>query len=156
MRRWIALMALVSAVVLAAPSQVLADIPPGDGDDRAPELMAGDFVLGPEEAITYDALTDVRCKLQRFTVNFKQANLFTAIKYEGMFRVCYRPGQSIVSWSDIHGDATYNLLPWEWRGNDSGYRYGVKVATDVVQSTPGARPRGVSSSTGVAPRSIRG
>jgi len=79
------------------------------------------------------AVTDVRCKRQTFTATFKQLGWVTVIKYEGQFRVCYRPGQSIISWRDLHGDATETVVPWEWRGNDPGYPYGVQIDAKTLQ-----------------------
>lgn len=51
-----------------------------------------------------------------------------ALRYEGMFRVCYRHNAGIVSISDIHGNATKTGGPWQWNGNDPGYPYGVKYS----------------------------
>jgi hypothetical protein len=79
------------------------------------------------------AVTDVRCKRQTFKAKFKQVGLVTVLTYEGQFRVCYRPGQSIVSWRDVHGDATSTVVPWEWRGNDPTYPYGVQLDATTVE-----------------------
>jgi len=79
------------------------------------------------------ALTDVRCKRQTFKASFKQVGLVTVIRYEGEFRVCYRPEVEIVSWGSLQGDATYTLVPWEWRGNDPDYPYGTKTTTETIQ-----------------------
>jgi hypothetical protein len=62
-------------------------------------------------------------------------NLYNVIRYEGRFRVCYVPRGKIVSWSEVRGDATW-VRPfsfWEWRGNDSGYPYGVKIAWNMIE-----------------------
>jgi len=73
-----------------------------------------------------------RCKRQTFTQTFTQANLYSVMRYEGSFRVCYKHGQGIVSYSDVHGDNTWTRVPWEWRGNDNGYPYAVKYSRHVV------------------------
>ena len=54
------------------------------------------------------------------------------MRYEGSFRVCYRHGAGIVSYSDVHWDTTWTRVPWEWRGNDNGYPYAVKYSRHVV------------------------
>ena len=54
------------------------------------------------------------------------------MRYEGSFRVCYKHGQGIVSYSDVHGDMTWTRVPWEWRGNDTDYPHGVKYSRHVV------------------------
>jgi hypothetical protein len=71
--------------------------------------------------------TDVRCKIQRFAQLFTQAGQWDAIRYEGMFRVCYRPKKSIVSVSDVHGDAVWVRFYLTWLGNDAGYPYAVDL-----------------------------
>ena len=76
-----------------------------------------------------------RCKTQFFSQFFKQLNLYNVIKYEGHFRVCYVPGVKVVSWGEVRGDATWvrDLSFWEWRGNEDGYPYGVRVGPTVVE-----------------------
>jgi hypothetical protein len=70
--------------------------------------------------------TPCRKKLQTFTHHFTQAGLFNVIRYEGVFRVCYRPGGGGIVWiRDVRGDATWVRAPWTWKGNDPGYPYGV-------------------------------
>jgi hypothetical protein len=66
-----------------------------------------------------------RKKVQTFTRTFTQAGLFDVLRYEGMFRVCYRPGGGIAWIRDVRGDATWVRAPWVWKGNDPGYPYGV-------------------------------
>jgi hypothetical protein len=75
--------------------------------------------------------TDVRCKIQRFAQIFTQAGQWDAIRYEGMFRVCYRPKKSIVSISDVHGDVVWVRFYLTWLGNDSGYPYAVNLGKRV-------------------------
>ena len=57
------------------------------------------------------------------------------IRYEGRFAVCYVPGDRIVSWGNVRGDAAWvrPLSGWEWRGNDEGYPYGVRGSFGVVE-----------------------
>ena len=73
-----------------------------------------------------------RCKRQTFKQTFTQANLYSVMRYEGSFRVCYKHGQGIVSYSDVHGDMTWTRIPWEWRGNDTDYPHGIKYSRHVV------------------------
>ena len=113
----------------------LCDLTPYPG-----ELVAGSNTLGGGGiggfsfgGIVPTALVGSRCKLQTFTQKFDQAGLLNVIKYEGMFRVCYVPGGGgILSFSDVRGDATYTLVPWEWKGNDPGYPHGVKLTAHSV------------------------
>jgi hypothetical protein len=66
-----------------------------------------------------------RCKVQTFAQTFTQAGVWDALRYEGMFRVCYVPNKKIVSISDVHGDMVWTRFYWAWYGNDSGYPYAV-------------------------------
>ena len=57
----------------------------------------------------------------------------TFITYQATFRVCYKPGGGgIVSFGSVHGDATYARIPWDWKGNDPGYPYGIKMSPHTV------------------------
>jgi hypothetical protein len=141
MRRMIVL-SLLSALVLAGSDPALPSPRDPACDDTGcttnyPTLEPESFEFGPEEwelaPGSLSALTDVRCKRQTFKASFKQVGLVTVIRYEGEFRVCYRPGVEIVSWSSLHGDATYTVVPWEWRGNDPDYPYGTKITTETIQ-----------------------
>jgi hypothetical protein len=67
----------------------------------------------------------VRCKIQRFTQTYTQAGKWDALRYEGMFRVCYVPRKKIVSVTDVHGDMVWTRFYLTWFGNDSGYPYAV-------------------------------
>ena len=87
----------------------------------APSPARGDSVDGAGGA------NDVRCKIQRFAQTFTQAGLWDALRYEGMFRVCYRPRKSIVSVTDVHGDMAWVRFYLTWLGNDSGYPYAVNL-----------------------------
>jgi hypothetical protein len=76
-----------------------------------------------------------RCKIQRFTQHYDQFGKpwLNFIRYEGTFRVCYELNEGgIVSFSGVHGDATYARIPWTWKGNDPGYPYGVKTTAHTV------------------------
>ena len=72
---------------------------------------------------------------QVFTQHYDQfgASWLNFIRYSGGFRVCYVPGESIVSWGSLWGDASYVLPPWDWRGNDGGYPRGVRTGTHTVE-----------------------
>lgn len=89
------------------------------------ELWAGAFVA---DYSTLQFFGSTRCKTQNFTQHFTQAGLYNVLTYKGMFRVCYRHNGGIVSVSDVHGDATWTLLPWSWKGNDNDYPYAVKYS----------------------------
>jgi hypothetical protein len=71
------------------------------------------------------AANTTRCKVQMFAQTFTQAGLWDALRYEGMFRVCYVPRKRIVSISDVHGDMVWTAVYLTWMGNDRGYPYGV-------------------------------
>jgi len=76
-----------------------------------------------------------RCKTQLFTQSFSQAGLYDVIRYAGRFRVCYVPGSKVVSWSEVFGDAEW-VRPysgWEWRGNEQGYPFGVRISSYAVE-----------------------
>ena len=75
--------------------------------------------------------TTTRCKLQRFAQTFTQAGLWDALRYEGMFRVCYVPTRRIVSISDVHGDMVWTAFYLSWFGNDAGYPYAVILGHKV-------------------------
>jgi Ig-like domain from next to BRCA1 gene/Thrombospondin type 3 repeat len=71
------------------------------------------------------AVKNSRCKIQTFRKTWRYlGRFFDVLVYEGRFRVCYVHNKQIVSISDIHGDATEVDVPWEWRGNDTGYPWG--------------------------------
>jgi hypothetical protein len=76
-----------------------------------------------------------RCKTQFFSHSFTQANLWNVIRYEGHFAVCYVPGGRIVSWSQVHGDAAWvrPFSGWEWRGNETGFPYGLRIAYGMIE-----------------------
>jgi opacity protein-like surface antigen len=101
----------------------------GDACDLDVALLAGSGTLtSVDEGFQSSAAgLAVLCrkKVQTFTRHFTQAGLFDVIRYEGMFRVCYRPGIGIVWIRDIRGDATWLRAPWTWQGNDPGYPHGV-------------------------------
>jgi hypothetical protein len=78
----------------------------------------------PQEPEKPDGST-IRCKIQLFAQTFTQAGLWDALRYEGKFRVCYRPHRSIVSIKDVHGDMVWVKFYLTWLGNDSGYPYAV-------------------------------
>jgi hypothetical protein len=99
--------------------------PPPPPPSLDAELGVDEFVPGPA---LYEFAGDVRCKWQTFTQHFSEAGLFRVITYKGMFRVCYRPGNGIVSLSDVRGDASWTRQPWMWKGNDTGYPYGVRYS----------------------------
>ena len=86
---------------------------------------------GGDAAVTPSSPATTRCKTQYFSHTFTQAGLWDAIRYDGMFRVCYRPRKGIVSYSDVHGDVAWTAFYWSWLGNDPGYPYGVKYAKRV-------------------------
>jgi len=69
--------------------------------------------------------TTTRCKVQMFAQTFTQAGVWDAMRYEGIFRVCYVPKKKIVSISDVHGDMAWTRFYWAWYGNDPGYPYAV-------------------------------
>ena len=75
--------------------------------------------------------TAIRCKTQLFAHTFTQAGLWDALRYDGMFRVCYRPKKGIASVSDVHGDVAWTAFYWAWVGNDPGYPYAVIYAKRV-------------------------
>jgi hypothetical protein len=89
------------------------------------ELSTGAFVADPS-GLEFFGTT--RCKTQTFTQRYTQTGLYDVITYKGMFRVCYRHNNGIVSISDVHGDATSIRIPWTWKGNDNGYPYAVRYA----------------------------
>jgi hypothetical protein len=78
-----------------------------------------------------NASTGIRCKRQTFTQAFGLGLDF--LRYDGTFRVCYMPGVKVTSWSEVHGDASYALPPWDWHQNDSGYPYGIRLNQRAVQ-----------------------
>lgn len=110
------------------------------GDICDPTPFQGDMVPGahtPDTAVsepTETSLTGQRCKIQRFTQAYHQlgASWLTFIRYEGGFRVCYVLNEQVVSWSSVWGDASYVLVPWDWKGNDSGYPKGVRTGVHSV------------------------
>jgi hypothetical protein len=79
------------------------------------------------------ATSSTRCKRQTFTQAYGLG--FDFLRYAGTFRVCYVPGVRVVSWSEVHGDATYALPPWDWHGNDPGYPHSVRLSEHAVQFT---------------------
>jgi len=104
------------------------------------EIVPGSNSLGPSATTVFEAgidsvLVTQRCKTQTFVQRYVQfgASWLNFIRYEGGFRVCYVPDQRIVSWGSVWGDAFYVLEPWDWRGNDGGYPYGVKTGTHSVE-----------------------
>jgi hypothetical protein len=101
--------------------------PPPPSLDEPLELDA--FV---PDSVPYQYFGLTRCKTQTFTNHWSQAGLFRVLTYKGSFRVCYRPGNGIVSIADVHGDATWTKQPWSWKGNDAGYPYGVRYAKTAV------------------------
>jgi hypothetical protein len=72
------------------------------------------------------------CKIQMFAQTYTQAGQWDALRYEGMFRVCYVPQKRIVSVSDVHGDAAWTAFYLTWMGNDRGYPYAVVQGHKVV------------------------
>jgi hypothetical protein len=110
--------------------------PPPPPPPPAPDLNAE---LAPSDFSTWSSAEGgffgTRCKTQFFSHSFTQVNLYNVIRYEGRFQVCYVPGGRIVSWSDVHGDATWvrAFSGWEWRGNEDGYPYGVRTSYSTVQ-----------------------
>ena len=116
----------------------------GSGDACDPTPFSGDMVPGSFSApsggegmlgTTSSTSSTTRCKTQVFTQHYDQfgASWLNFIRYAGGFRVCYVPGESIVSWGSMWGDASYVLPPWDWRGNDSGYPRGVRTGTHTVE-----------------------
>jgi hypothetical protein len=57
------------------------------------------------------------------------------IRYAGRFRVCYVPGVKVVSWGEVYGDAEWvrPFSGWEWRGNEQGYPFGVRMSSYAVE-----------------------
>jgi hypothetical protein len=115
----------------------------GSGDVCDPTPFQGDIVAGgssfyaagpssPEDGAT---TTASRCKTQKFAQYYDQfgVSFLNFIRYEGGFRVCYVPNERIVSWGSVWGDAAYVLVPWDWKGNDPGYPYGVKTGVHSVE-----------------------
>ena len=102
------------------------DMPVGVGSfetwEVPPESPQGG--VGSEDSSATSAI-DVRCKIQKFAQTFTQAHKWDALRYEGVFRVCYRPNDGIVSISDVHGDMVWTAFYLTWFGNDSGYPYAV-------------------------------
>ena len=76
-----------------------------------------------------------RCKTQLFTQSYQQSGLYDVIRYAGRFRVCYVPGVKVVSWSDVYGDVEWvrAFSGWEWRGNEQGYPFGVRISSYAVE-----------------------
>lgn len=99
--------------------------PPSPPPSMDAELRVDAFSLDPA---FYEFSGTIRCKTQSFTQHFTEAGLVRVLTYKGMFRVCYRHGNGIVSLSDVRGDATWTQLPWTWKGNDPGYPYGVRYS----------------------------
>jgi hypothetical protein len=73
----------------------------------------------------------IRCKTQRFSASWSQATIYTVLRYEGTFKVCYVHSKRIVSVVYRFGDATFVRIPWEWHGNDSGYPYHIRREHNV-------------------------
>ena len=116
----------------------------GSGDACDPTPFSGDIVPGSFSApsggegmlgTTSSSTATTRCKTQVFTQHYDQfgASWLNFIRYSGGFRVCYVPGESIVSWGSLWGDASYALPPWDWKGNDGGYPRGVRTGTHSVE-----------------------
>jgi hypothetical protein len=113
----------------------------GDACDSTPftgEIAPGVFTEGSATVTAGDTTSYVvtqRCKTQRFTQRFDQFGVswLNFIRYEGGFRVCYVPGQRIISWGSLWGDATRVLIPWDWKGNDAGYPRGVRTSIHTVE-----------------------
>ena len=88
--------ATATAAASAAP-------PPPPPPPPSEDLEVGAFETA-SSSLQYFGTT--RCKRQTFKQTFTQANLYSVMRYEGSFRVCYKHGQGIVSYSDVHGDMT--------------------------------------------------
>lgn len=102
----------------------------GEGDvcDLDSPLVPGALETTEEDVQVYTpggTPPPCRTKVQRFRYWFNQSGLFDVMRYEGMFRVCYQPGGGITWIRDVHGDMVWTRLPWNWRGNNSGYPYAV-------------------------------
>ncbi len=113
----------------------------GDACDETP--FTGDMVAGSNSLWGYESAptgapassSGTRCKIQQFVQRYDQfgKTWLNFLTYEGMFRVCYNQnGGGIVSYSDVHGDASSTRIPWTWKGNDNGYPYGVKTSAHTV------------------------
>jgi hypothetical protein len=115
----------------------------GDACDETPfrgEMVAGETYFsptseGPPSGLAQMLWTSVRCKTQLFNQDYEQfgKSWLSFITYQATFRVCYRPGGGgIVSFGSVFGDASYVRIPWDWKGNDPGYPYGVKLSAHTV------------------------
>jgi hypothetical protein len=116
----------------------------GDACDDTPfkgHMVAGEtyFYPGYDGPLSgfgeIESTLSVRCKTQMFKQDYEQfgKSWLTFITYQATFRVCYKPGGGgIVSFGSVHGDASYARIPWDWKGNDPGYPYGVKTSAHTV------------------------
>ena len=107
--------------------------PPPPPPDLSVALTPTDFATWSSDSWT--GWFGTRCKTQLFTQSFSQAGLYDVIHYTGRFRVCYVPGSKVVSWSEVYGDAEW-VRPysgWEWRGNEQGYPFGVRISSYAVE-----------------------
>jgi hypothetical protein len=80
--------------------------------------------------------TAIRCKKVVFSHTFRQGyfghEVMDVLRYEGQWRVCYRPnGGGVTSVTYRTGDATWTCCFWEWHGNDSGYPSHLREAHTV-------------------------
>ena len=87
----------------------------------------------PESGDSAESAGDntTRCKVQRFAQTWTQAGQWDALRYEGMFRVCYIPRKRIISIADVHGDMVWTAIYLTWFGNDNGYPYAVILGHTV-------------------------